>query len=349
MEEVVSKKHRIMSFDLLKLFAMYLVIWGHCIMWLLSSESSDNMVFRILNAFHVSLFMMISGYFAVSSIKLPPIKFFNKKFRQLIYPCFVWGLLILLFVYYLLYRNSSCLDDINGFSIKQLLVDLYWYSDFWFLKSCFICYCLLYLGSHLGLKTIYWILLTLLVSQFISPFFVSFMYPSFILGYVMKEFQSYRLFIKQKALLIFSIFIFMLFFWDKAAWENSHGISLEVFYSGFPNILSVAFSRLYRLVLGIFGALSFFSLAMYIPNERMQSKFLCRVVYWGGYTLEIYILQSVILEKTISHYFKFDDMNIQLFNYFVSPLIAVVILLACIIIVRLLLKSNSLMTILFGR
>ena len=186
--EKKKNRSRIKSFDLLKLFAIYLVIWGHCVMWFLSSESSENVVYRVVYSFHVSLFMMISGFFAVSSTKLVPMKFLIKKFKQLIYPCFVWGFLYLIF-FYLTSLNQKGFFDFN---IKHFLEDLYWFSDFWFLKSCFICYCLLYAGSHMGLKTTYWIILTLLFSQFISPFLFSFMYPCFILGYLIKESMTFN-------------------------------------------------------------------------------------------------------------------------------------------------------------
>lgn len=344
MENEVNKI-RIKSFDLLKIFAIYLVIWGHCVMWFLSSESSENMVFRVVNSFHVSLFMMISGYFAISSTRLVPMKFLIKKLKQLIYPCFVWGLLYLIFFYFIsLYQNGFF-----DFNIKQLLEDLYWFSDFWFLKSCFVCYCLLYTGSHLGLKTTYWILLTLLVSQFISSFFVSFMYPCFILGYLIKESQSLRIIIKRHTFLICFCFFVMLLFWNKVAWDNSHGISIDILHSGFLNILSIAFFRLYRLIIGIIGALSFFALAIHIPNNKIHSNLLCNVVYWGGYTLEIYILQCLILERILSHYINYDDMNIYMFNIVISPILSLLILILCILIIRFILKSNKLMTILFGR
>lgn len=75
----VAKKQRLLSFDLMKLFAIFFVIWGHCILWFLSSDSSENVISRVLNSFHVSLFMMISGFFSASSMQLKMFDFFVKK------------------------------------------------------------------------------------------------------------------------------------------------------------------------------------------------------------------------------------------------------------------------------
>ena len=347
MKKGIIDNNRIMSFDLLKLFAIFLVIWGHVIQWFLSSESGDNSVYRVLNSFHVALFMMISGYFAASSMKLTVVGFVIKKFKQLIYPCFVWGLLTLIIVYLLAFvENKIVLSD---YGIIQFFVDLYWYSDFWFLKSCFICYCLLFVGSHLRLRNRYWMILTLITSQLIVPFFVSFMYPCFVIGFVIKGCHFFRMMIQRNSFLLFGCFLFMLLFWNKTAWCHSHGLSVDLFRSGLLNIWDVLFYRLYRLLIGVSGALAFCSLAINVSNEKIQHSYVCKICCWGGYTLEIYIIQAIILERLLSHYIRFDYMNIFLFNYVVSPFFAVIISFVCIMFIWLLIKSRSMMKFLFGR
>ena len=66
----VMLKTRIKAFDFLKFFAIFLVIWGHVIQYFLSSDYSDELVYRIIYSFHMPLFMMVSGYFSVSSMSL---------------------------------------------------------------------------------------------------------------------------------------------------------------------------------------------------------------------------------------------------------------------------------------
>ena len=344
MKNIVIDNNRIRSFDILKLFAIFLVIWGHCIHVFLSTDGSNNAAFRLLNSFHVSLFMMISGYFATNTIKKPLFCFIFKKFKQLLYPCFVWGLIWLLYVY--IHQHKSINSELGCI---QVFIDLYWYSDFWFLKSCFICYILLYIGAHLRLRLRYWGIITLITSQLITPFFVSFMYPCFLIGYLLKEKLSLRTIIKRHTYLIWGSFILLLLSWDKTAWDLSHGLSLDIINSSPYTIITVAFFRIFRLVIGILGAIAFCSLAFNISNERLRQKWIRKIFYWGGYTLEIYILQSIVLERLLSHYTKFDTVNILTFNIFISPIISLAILFICVILIRLLLESKTIMMILFGR
>lgn len=339
----VAKKQRLLSFDLMKLFAIFFVIWGHCILWFLSSDSSENVISRVLNSFHVSLFMMISGFFSASSMQLKMFDFFCKKIRQLLYPCYIWALLYFLCLFFINFGDLT-----KNLTYDKVIVDLYWYSNFWFLKSCFVCYFLLYVGIHLRLSKRYLYILSLLVSQLIPPFFVSFMFPCFLIGYELKVNISLRLVVRNHTASLLGTFLLLLLFWNKSSWDNSHGISFASITT-IQDVLVIVFYRFYRLMIGIIGALSFFSIALSVSNDRLNLKPIPIIGYWGAYTLEIYILQSVILERFMSHFLKFDNFDVSLFNYFVSPLFSILILLACIIIIKLLSRSHTMMLFLFGR
>jgi fucose 4-O-acetylase-like acetyltransferase len=75
------KATRILYIDILKLFAIFLVIWGHAIMHF-QPDYDQSYIFQTIYSFHMPLFMMMSGYFATSSMNLPAKEFFLKKFRQ---------------------------------------------------------------------------------------------------------------------------------------------------------------------------------------------------------------------------------------------------------------------------
>ena len=229
------------------------------------------------------------------------------------------------------------------------MTDLYWFSNFWFLKSCFICYFILYIGIHSRQKNTYWLFYTLAISQIIFPYYVSFMYPCFLIGYLLRQKPLLILFIKTNVIYIWSAFLIMLYFWDKNIWVNSHDISLSVIHSGSLDLLYVLLCRFYRLIIGIFGALSFLSITINIPNEKLQGKYIPILCSWGTFTLEIYILQTVVLEKTLKHFLKFDLIDVQLFNFVISPVIALIILFICVALTSLLSKSECLMLLLFGK
>lgn len=82
--------NRILSLDLLKAFAIYLVIWGHAIMHF-QPHYEESICFLIIYSFHMPLFMMLSGYFATSSMKLGGGRIFNKEIQAITSPLFFMG------------------------------------------------------------------------------------------------------------------------------------------------------------------------------------------------------------------------------------------------------------------
>ena len=96
-----QKKNRNIVFDLLKLFAIFLVLWGHVIQQFTILPGVENKTYQIIYSFHMPLFMMISGYFAVSIIKKGFWEVVWQKVQQLIIPATVGGVVIgLLLVYF---------------------------------------------------------------------------------------------------------------------------------------------------------------------------------------------------------------------------------------------------------
>lgn len=121
-------KSRNNTLDLLKFFAIILVLWGHSIQFFCQGHYSNNSVYRIIYSFHMPLFMMIVGFFASKLYKIDFISFFRKKFRQLILPSLTMTLIMILVGVLILNERMN----INGF------IGSFLYS-FWFLKSAFVC------------------------------------------------------------------------------------------------------------------------------------------------------------------------------------------------------------------
>ena len=105
MEKCAVKKcgGRVLSLDLLKLFAIYLVLYGHCVQQFLTAPAVENGVYSTIYSFHMPLFMMISGYFSASSIRLEAKEFFKKKVVGLLLPVFSWSVIL-----FLLMRVQPC-------------------------------------------------------------------------------------------------------------------------------------------------------------------------------------------------------------------------------------------------
>lgn len=80
------EKIRNIGFDMTKAFAIYLVLVGHCIQYLSSSDYRDDNLWIFIYSFHMPLFMLVAGYFSASSYKLDFKSLIVKKTKQLIIP-----------------------------------------------------------------------------------------------------------------------------------------------------------------------------------------------------------------------------------------------------------------------
>ena len=129
-------KTRIPAFDAVKSFAIFLVVWGHSIQYLMPHDFFHNPMFELIYAFHMPLFMMVSGFFAFSSTKSTFIKMIKHKFIQLILPCISWGILsILLHTVKIVFKGKALNINTLAASIYHTLN-----GNYWFLKSLFCCY-----------------------------------------------------------------------------------------------------------------------------------------------------------------------------------------------------------------
>ena len=197
-------KQRIIWFDILKLFAMFLVVWGHCIQRFIAEDASDIEIYRFIYSFHMPLFMCISGFFASNLINTDYRTTVYKKLRQLILPAITFSVLAAFFTVVKGIAN----DFIYEFK-----------TSFWFLKSAFIC-CLLYVSIYkifqfIGLKfniindLIILLLCSITVSH-VGLLAIDRMFPSFLLGTIIhRNFDKFRRY--DLAIFIISSFLFLAF------------------------------------------------------------------------------------------------------------------------------------------
>lgn len=86
---------RLLAFDAIKLFAIFLVIYGHCILHLqnYNYDIKENIIYRFVASFHMPLFMAISGYFGSKIFNMKFSNLFTKKWKRLIVPSISFGIL----------------------------------------------------------------------------------------------------------------------------------------------------------------------------------------------------------------------------------------------------------------
>lgn len=306
---------RIKIFDIIKLFAIFLVVWGHVLLHLQNYEFKiwENPLYRGINSFHMPLFMMISGFFS-AKVMVPFKEFFLKKFHQLIIPSLTFGIIFVISWHFV------C----GGEIVKPYVL------GYWFLKSAFSCAILYYIAMHFRSK---WVgfLITIIVSQFIYFYQINWMYIPFIIGAYL--FHHKESLIKRGWIttLISGIIYWLMFFsWNvEMASMGWFKLYKYLFYPNIHNLPFPLFCFVYKMIMGVCGSLFFISLFIDCAKYFKENRFGNILASWGTLTLGIYLWQAILLEHMMMKTINLANIEWVLFNFVVSPLISVGVLILC--------------------
>ena len=331
-------------FDFLKMFAMFMVLWGHAIQHLQTGDVWGNIMHKIIYTFHLPLFMMIAGFFCISSMNLNTFTFFKKKGTQLLLPCITWSIILYGIIWFMnTFLNASL--SYNPFFV--------FFQHFWFLKSLFVCYVIAYIGFRVTNKLSNFIIITILIAHISTTHQIPIMYFCFISGLLLRIY--FNLFITHyKTLTFISFIIFtsiLIISTGDLPLKGINFIDLIRFHKITPPLI-IYFEK----ILINISASIFFIGFMYGLSQKSSIKIFLEKSYLtkiGKYTLGIYILQSIILETILAKYIKIDtwggifsDLNFDI--YIVFPIISFIIMLLCTQISILIQRNKILNFLLLG-
>jgi hypothetical protein len=172
----------------------------------------------------------------------------------------------------------------------------------------------------------------------------SFYLPIFFTGIFIKEY--YDFFKKYVTVILIGsavIFGLCLPFWR----GEYYGVFLKLFsFQTLEFNFSDVFKGLYRIVAGVAGSVFFLTLFSKIYKENIIFKHLGS---YGQYTMEIYILQVIIIETILTRVIDFPDIDIWLYSLIITPVIAVVVFLFCVAVIKIIQKNKYVNLLLFGR
>ena len=332
---LLEPQKRLEYFDILKFFAIALVVWGHAIQFF-SIEYLDSFIYRCIYSFHMPLFMFIAGFFYASSSKLEFWSMLKKKFKQLILPCFVWAFIATII--------STFLLD-STFHIQSILIK--GVTNYWFLKCLFIFY--MFAGICEKTKKYKQILLfaMLIFSQFIPFYQIPAMYQFFLLGILVREYQNlilrYKNYICFACMLVFSV---MICFFDKSFWSPI-SIRSIFFNANYHDIELFFYQRTFRFFIGTSGCLFFYLFAYNIVKFSVLSEISKKIAYFGTITMPIYILQQQIF-YILRRYIHIDYTNFTIYNTVTTPIISLLVFIMCVSIIYIVSKNKLLNKLLFG-
>ncbi|MCH5218064.1 MAG: acyltransferase family protein [Muribaculaceae bacterium] len=329
------QKQRDIALDCLKAFAIFLVLWGHCIQYLSSTHYAEQPLYRIIYSFHMPLFMALVGYFATSLLCINSFaKVVWKKCRQLLIPA------VVMIAFICLVQGYAVNGLIHFF--KLIVINL------WFLKVAFLCTVLFYVFAFNRKFRPAGIIISLIISQFIHLWYwpVNIMYPCFVLGYFLHSFRTYIECNSLKIMMISGcIFVAMLLFWDRSFWDMPE-FTVNVASQSFTEFWG---KTLYRLAIGIAGTIFFFSAFISLVDRLLSEKIKKRLQFVGVRTLGIYLVQSLLVEVILARTLNLDTLNPLVYNLVVTPAIALIALIICTLTVKLLEQTKITSALLLGK
>lgn len=269
----MNTSNRLFFADFTKLFAMFVVTWGHCAQCL-SGETYPWMFGcqGLSIAFHMPLFMMISGYF-LNPDKIKQVNwksYIKSKFNRLMIPVLIW---------YPLY----CILTIH----KPYLWGFV--NFYWFLSSMFLSYIIILIVCKItGSRHISLILLSVVIViclPFSSFLKVNFMYPLIWGGYFYQLMVTRNAKLDKLILPVSAIIsIVLLYFWN---------IDYSVYRAPFDVMdmnISTIKALFIRLITGFIVSIFFISLFKKIENYTVIQK----LAKYGKYTLVMYTASFVL-------------------------------------------------------
>lgn len=317
--------------DVLRGFAIILVILGHCIQegsgeaYSAGQEYFGNRLYQFIYSFHMPLFMMISGYLGWKSVnrcveKQERRKLLGRRASSLLAPVFLWTAVD--------YIRILVSNYISGRPQPEALVFVYFYNalnNLWFLWAVWWCFLAVYL-MHYFLKDNLIVYVLGFLALFILPDGLGlgaykYMLPYYLAGYYMHGYLSDGRLKLDKMPKILLIFINGLVFAGLFLYYNEDSF---IYLTGYKlvgkNAARQLLIDLYRLLIGFAGS-GFFILVWQYVIESMPKPGLRILRRLGAESMGIYILSGYMLIFIIQ---RLDVINTP--SYAVNILEAVIVL-----------------------
>ena len=291
-------KERIVYLDLAKFLAIALVCVNHCYFL----TSIENPVYRTISAFYMPLFMLMCGFFSVSSFQLSTKDFLQKKGLQLLIPSIVCSVL-------------SCL--ILTLFGRDLLNWKELYGGVWFLKTLFACYLIVFVSKKLISAD--WLAcvvssMLLIVLPFGYSLMVNYMLLFFWTGYFLrKHYSKYYAYLRTITLVTGGIFCFACIC----------GQAHPQFPFKLQMVLGSPVECLIQYTVALAGSFFALGLCSFVANRLKESSIVTYLSKVGQYTLGIYIVQTIVLERIFLNIIHFDTFT-PLLNYVFIPFLGLI-------------------------
>lgn len=350
-ERTDNAKPRDTVLDIARGIAAILVVWGHCIQYFSVNglDFWESKVFQAIYSFHMPLFMLISGYLFFWTCKRKLKTVIIGRFCSVGIPMVTWGTIISL----VLYRNDFTLEK----WVEQII-------GIWFLWAVLVSSVVVGIvariksaggGKYAGCYYILMLLFGVSVSILPNHTNVLYVYPYFVLGYALNECKLFAK-LKDFAFVAGVLWVILIFFYNKEHFIYISGILPSSLRAN--DLSRMVVIDVYRWGIGLVGSAAVIGTIQLIPHSFWHKmKFLNSIKEVGKYSLEIYVMQRLVLEICLGRIFE-KVVITQGTNYFTGStgvFYITTFLFACVLVMILVKisekveRSKMLKKLLFGK
>ncbi len=348
--------------NILRGLAIFLVLWGHAIQYFSTGDFDffENTVFKAIYSFHMPLLMLISGYLFYFSLQKRNLKeILVHKAQNLLQPIIFGTILYILLtsvaMEMLKFEIGSLFDLVNNAFSKT---NTYWFL--WSTLACSVAVSIIYKVTDKFLLKFLLLFAGLgIICILPCSTFNVYMFPFFILGFWFAEIPEGRVktFLLKIKYLSIPLFPVMLLFFKKDHYIYTSGMHIFRLSE-----FKLFYLDVYRWAIGFVGSVFTITIAKIVVTivkkySNISKKSL--IYKLGEKSLQVYILQKIILEFWLNNIYSkiIEDFNsgvnvlsgnMLLFNWIITPLIAVSVGIVCLLFAKLLEKSK-ISNLIFGR
>ena len=311
---VKGKSKRVVYLDTVKFLAIWMVCIGHS--YRLVTMDSPSILNRWIYSFHMPLFMLLCGYFSLNSFQKTFLVFLKQKTIQLLVPAASITLLTIFVCYFMKVPNLSII-------VKSELI-----GGMWFLKTLFCCFVFTYIAKRIG-KNYFVTAIGSIVFALLFPhgyflqfnWMLIFFWTGFFLRSYSKAYERYRLIVTISSLLIFVLLC-------------DHIV---------PQVLT--YEVLFHRSLSLIGCTYY--VCKWLKEQTWLINNLAEI---GTYTLGIYGLQSIVLQRIFANYIHVNKTLISdwQLDFFIVPCIGLFSVLICFFLIQVLKRGKIINFFLFG-
>ena len=293
---------RDMFWDVVKGFAILLVVLGHSINYasgaeyLKSEEFYNNILFIFIYSFHMPIFMVVSGYlFFNSASRHTPSSIIVSRLRMLVIPILTFAVI---------YKFPMILSVFKGeTSLLSFSHDFFTFTFFgyhlWFLWSIFLNTLLVLVVEKFKIPRytyfFIWICLLLIPGNILNGLY-SFMFPFFIIGFLLHQYDHKTQWSNNKCVMIISAFIFLilLFLFDRDTYVYVYGQDIVR-----ENGLYYLLKDIQRFITGLSGSIFIINALRYLHNHFKASPLFNYLSILGKNSMGIYCFHHIFFWQYI--------------------------------------------------